>query len=97
MKPPDRQFRTNETDDRYMADLIAKYGDADEAARRNWREKHQHQHQPQPQPQPQQSNRENTKPQVYHFESIFHIFLLDLLSRQFIMKNKNTFVVVFIH
>lgn len=63
MKPPDRQFRKNETDDHYMADLIAKYGDADEAARRNWREKHQNQNQP----QPHQSNRENAKPQVYHF------------------------------
>lgn len=60
MRPPSRQNRTNESDDHYMADLIAQYGDADAAARRNWRESQQQIRSDQYQEKPSQ----NTKTQV---------------------------------
>lgn len=63
MRPPSRQNRANESDDQYMADLIAQYGDADTAARRNWRESQQQNRSSQYQENPSQNTKTQT---IYH-------------------------------
>jgi hypothetical protein len=47
----DRKHQTVEDDDRYIAQLLSLYGDADESARMNWRETQQNHQQDRQQPQ----------------------------------------------
>jgi ribosomal 50S subunit-associated protein YjgA (DUF615 family) len=59
--PKNNRQRTVENDDRYVAELLARYGDADESARRQWRETQQASR---PQQLPPQSSKGNTETEV---------------------------------
>jgi hypothetical protein len=56
-----------ENDDHYIAELLARYGDVDESARRQWRETQQTS-------QPQQPSQGNTKTEV-----ILYIYKIKLM------------------
>ncbi len=86
-----RQQPAVKDDDRYVAELLARYGDADESARRQWREAQQNSRSEQ---LPPQSSKGNIKTEVRppNFSYIIHEFTIS----QLFMKNKNIFDVVFI-
>lgn len=88
MNKPSAQPRANEMEDHYVAELLQRFGDADEAARKQWTQSQQ--------THPTQQHHEPVQEDGVSLSNVCsHAFENKSFPRRLFMKSNNYFAVVF--